>query len=210
MRREHRLARTAGVLYLVTFVTSIPALALKQPYLDGTGSASAARWATVLEVGLAVACAGTAVALLPLLRRHDEALAVGFVASRTVEAATILVGVVALLALVGSGRDGEGAAGLVAVHDAAFLVGPGLLPAVNATLLGTALHRGRRVPRPITLIGLAGAPVLLGSALATLLGGVDQVSTPAAVAAAPIALWELSLGIWLATRGLRPDIRDRT
>nr|WP_199224443.1 DUF4386 family protein [Serinibacter arcticus] len=100
-----RAARLAGVLYLVTFATSIPALALKTPALDPTAplttsAASAATWGGVLEVLLAVACVGTALLLLPAIRPAGDALALGLVAARTSEAGLILLGVVALLGVV--------------------------------------------------------------------------------------------------------------
>ncbi|GAA2244138.1 DUF4386 domain-containing protein [Herbiconiux moechotypicola] len=217
-----RLARLAGVLYLLTFVTSIPALALKTPLLTDPASAAAAgpaRWAGLLEIVLALACVGTAVALYPLTSRVAPAAALGFVASRVLEGALVLVGVMALLALAAAATasgaadadTGTAAAAaadplagaLVALHDQAFLLGPGLLPAVNAVLLGGVLWRGRLVPRIIPLVGLIGAPVLAASAVASLFGVLPQVSPLAGLAALPIALWELAIGLWLTFRGLR-------
>jgi len=207
MTTTRRLALIAGILYLVTFATSIPALALKSPFLDGaTTDPVALRWAVVLELVLAIACVGTAAALLPIVRRGDEALAVGFVASRTIEAAIIVMGVLALLAIATLG-DAAASPALVALHDWAFLLGPGILPAINAMLLAPALLRARLVPSAIPIVGLVGAPLLLASAGATLFGAVDQVSSVAALLAAPIALWEASLGVWLVVRGVRDDPR---
>ena len=208
MTDTNRLARTAGALYLLTFATSIPALALKTPFLVGaTADPTALRWAVVLELVLAVACVGTAVALLPILRRRSETLAVGFVASRTLEAAIIVTGVLAMLAIVSVGAT-EGSPALSALHDWAFLLGPGILPAVNAMLLAPALLLAGLVPRVIPIVGLIGAPLLLASAGATLFGVVDQVSTVAGLAAAPIALWEFTLGVWLLVRGVREPQRQ--
>lgn len=197
---DRRLARTAGILYLLTFATSIPALALKSPVLAGSTAADAAtlaRAGALLEVVLAVACVGTAVALFPLLRRAVPALALGFVASRVLEAGLVLLGIAALLVVVTTGDPAA-----VALHDAAFLLGPGLLPAVNALLLGTALLRTRLIPRLIPVVGLIGAPLLLVSAGATLLGVFDQVSPVAALLALPIAVWEFALGVWLTVRAV--------
>lgn len=197
---DRRLARTAGILYLLTFATSIPALALKSPVLAGSTAADAAilaRAGAMLEVVLALACVGTALALFPLLRRAVPALAVGFVASRVLEAGLVLLGIAALLVVVTTGDPAA-----VALHDAAFLLGPGLLPAVNALLLGTALLRTRLVPRPIPVVGLIGAPLLLASAGATLLGVFEQVSPVAALLALPIAVWEFALGVWLTVRAV--------
>jgi len=209
MTTSRRLAAVTGVLYLVTFATSIPALALKRPFLQGEGTAATMQWAVVLEVVLALACIGTAVAFHPIGARHDPALATGFVASRMLEASTVLTGAIALLAI-GSIRSATGAgdgaqtadAALVAIHDGAFLVGPGLLPAVNALLFGALLYRARLVPRVIPLIGMIGAPLLALSALGTIFGLHDQVSPLAGLAALPIALWEFSIGVWLIVKGV--------
>jgi hypothetical protein len=93
----------------------------------------------------------------------------------------------------------------VAIHDWAFLLGQGLIPANNALLLGWVLYRTALVPRIIPTLGLVGAPLLIASWTAIMFGLWDQISVPAAIAAAPIILWELSLGTWLATKGFRPQ-----
>lgn len=202
MTRPVRSGRIVGALYLVTFATSIPALALKAPFLagGGAGDPDAARWAALLEIVLALSCIGTAVAAYPVLAARAPLRAVGFVTSRTLEAGIVMTGVVALLALV---RTADPA--LVAVHDAAFLVGPGLLPAVNAALFGSVLLQTRLVPRVIPIVGLVGAPLLAGSALATMFGVLDQVSPVAGLLALPIGLWEFAIGVWLLARGFRME-----
>lgn len=237
MIRRRRLAVTIGVLYLITFITSIPALPLKRAFLLGEATESALHVAVILEVALALACIGTAIAFYPIGRMHSSPLSLGFVASRTLEASTIFIGVIALLS-VGTLRrattpDAVGAVGasgdavavdalntvgtstlsqdsgiieaLTAVHDWAFLIGPGLLPAANALLFGTLLFRARLVPRIIPLVGIIGAPLLTLSAFATIFGIFDQVSPWAALMALPIALWEFGIGAWLIFKGFAPD-----
>lgn len=211
MSSNRVLSAVAGWLYLLTFFTSIPALALKQPYLDSEGStsSSAVIAAVGLEFVLMVSCIGTAVALFPLLKHANEALALGFVGSRIVEGSAILLGIVVLLSLVGmEGDAGDGAGALIAVHDAAFLAGPGMLPAANAALLGTLLFRARLVPRWIPVIGLIGAPLLVLSGVLTMTGVLDQVSPLAGIAALPIAVWEFAIGVWLIAKGVR--VRETT
>lgn len=210
MPTPQRAARIAGGLYLLTVVTSIPALALKEPVLTdpGTiasaGGATALAWAALLEVILAAACVGTAVVLYPIARRQSETAALGFVAARTLEAGLVLTGVIAVLALARV-PDSATAPLIVAIHDWAFLLGPGLIPAANALCLGYLLYRSRLVPRIIPAVGLLGAPVLIASATATIFGIADQVSALAGLAALPIALWEISLGLWLVVKGFRPE-----
>ena len=79
------------------------------------------------------------------------------------------------------------------------------MPAINALLLGTLLYRSRLVPRALPILGLIGAPLLLTADIATLFGAIGQSSKVAALAALPIAVWELSLGLWLIFKGFNPS-----
>ncbi|MCB0922448.1 MAG: DUF4386 domain-containing protein, partial [Actinobacteria bacterium] len=189
MTRTRCLGFIAGALYLLTVVTSIPALALKDPVLADPTSAGAAalQWAAALEFVLALACIGTAVALFPVVRRVDEATALGFVGSRTLEAAIIVIGVIAMLGVLVAG---PAAPALVSMHDWAFLLGPGTIPAVNALLLAPLLLRAGLVPRALPLMGLVGAPLLLAASVGTLFGIIDQVSPVGFLSALLIAAWE--------------------
>ena len=208
MTRTRRLGFIAGALYLLTVVTSIPALALKDPVLADPTSAGAAalQWAAALEFVLALACIGTAVALFPVLRRVDEATALGFVGSRTLEAAIIVMGVIAMLGVLVAG---PAAPALVSMHDWAFLLGPGTIPAVNALLLAPLLLRAGLVPRALPLMGLVGAPLLLVASVGTLFGIIDQVSPVGFLSALLIAAWEIGLGFWLVIKGFNPDAVER-
>ncbi len=131
------------------------------------------------------------------------------------EAAIIVIGVVSLLAVVTlrkAGAAGSDAASLVtagralvAIRDGTFLLGPGVIPGLNAVLLGYLMYRSRLVPRVIPALGLIGAPLFLVSASASILGFNEQVSVLSGIAVVPIALWELSLGLWLTFMGFRPS-----
>lgn len=212
-----------GLLYLVTFAASIPAAfyfltpVLTDPgYVLGAGADVRVGIGGLLDLVNALAAVGTAVVLFPVLKRQSEALALGFVTSRLVEATTIVVGVVSLFAVVALRRDlgGPGATddaalttvatALVGIRDVTFHVGPGVMVAVNAMLLGTLMYRSRLVPRAIPLMGLVGAPLWLAAKGATLLGVNDDSTVWSVLAVAPIFFWELSLGIWLVLKGFRP------
>ena len=208
MTRTRCLGFIAGALYLLTVVTSIPALALKDPVLADPTSAGAAalQWAAALEFVLALACIGTAVALFPVLRRVDEATALGFVGSRTLEASIIMIGVIAMLGVLAAG---PAAPALVAMHDWAFLLGPGTIPGVNALLLAPLLLRAGLVPRILPVMGLIGAPLLLVAAVGVLFGVIDQVSPVGFLSALLIAAWEIGLGFWLMVKGFNADAVDK-
>jgi hypothetical protein len=223
MDSMRKTALIAGGLYLITFITSIPALALKGPVLHhvnfilGAGSQTSVIWAGFLDVACALAGIGTALALYPVARRHSQTAAMGFIASRVVEATIIVVGVISLLSIVTLRQHVAGAAGtdaatlvttgrsLVAIHNWTFLLGPGVMSGVNGLFLGYVMFKSRLVPRMIPIVGLIGAPILLASSTATMFGAFGQTSTWGVLAGFPIGLWEFSLGIWLVVKGFRPS-----
>jgi len=212
MTSTRRTALVAGAFYLLTFV-SIPTLALYTPvhepgYVSGPGPDGPVILGGVLELVVALAGIGTAVVLYPVVKRQNAALALGFVSSRVLEAATIVGGVVALFSVVtlrqaDVGPDGDitGQA-LVALHDW-FRMGQAYVPAVNALLLGTLLYRSRLVPRFLPTLGLVGAPLLVVASTAQMFGGSDSPLWGLLVL--PIAAWELSLGVYLVVKGFRPS-----
>src|ERR1043165_9288851 len=107
MSLDQKRARVFGVLYLITYVTSIPALALYQPVLDdpvgyiaGAGHDTQILLAALLELLLIIANIGTAVVILPIMRRLNEELAIGYVTARLVECTFILVGILCVLGIV--------------------------------------------------------------------------------------------------------------
>lgn len=216
MTAARRYALVAGVMYLVTFVTSIPALPLLEPVTDhtdfvlGAGSEGKVLVGGVLELLVALSGVATAVALYPVTRRVSQSLALGFVTSRLLEGALIATGVVSILSVVTLRQDpaGSGEAelvavsqALVAVRDWTFTFGPGVMPALNALLLAPMLYRARLVPSVLPLLGLAGAVLLLASTTAVVFGGIERYSPPTFLFAVPIALWELGLGLWLLVKG---------
>ena len=212
-----RTALVAGILYLVTFAASIPAVLLLQPvltdprYIVGPGADTRVIGGAFLDLVNALACIGTAVALFSVVRREHEGLALGFVMTRMFEAAVIMIGVVSLLAVV-TLRQGPAAGtneaaliavgqGLVAVRNWTFLLGPSLMPGFNALLLGSLLYRSGLVPRLIPALGLVGGPLLIASTIATLFGITATTSPTAAIATLPIFLWELFVGLWMTFKG---------
>ena len=207
-------ALVAGVFYLLTFV-SIPTLALYAPvhnpnYVVGPGPDTGVLFGGILEIIVALAGIGTAISLYPVLRRQNEELALGFIGSRVLEAATIFAGVAFLLTVVSLRQAGAGPEALVTgralvdLYDRMFLVGQSFMPAVNAVLLGTLLYQSRVVPRALPLLAFIGVPLLVGSDIGVLFGLIGRSSAAAGLAVLPIALWEFSLGVWLVVKGFRP------
>jgi uncharacterized protein DUF4386 len=218
-----RTAFVAGALFIITFVTSIPAaLVLYTPVLDhanyiiGAGADNRIALGALLEMILIIANVGTAVVLFPILKRQNEGLALGYVTARLVESAFIAIGILSLLAIVTLRQDVGGAAGagslvtvgrsLVAIHDWTFLLGPGWVVGVgNGLILGYLMYRSGLVPRGMAILGLIGGPLIIASGTAVLFDVFEPGSAPQVIATAPEFVWELSLGIYLMVKGFKPS-----
>jgi hypothetical protein len=223
MSSTRKTALIAGALFVITFLTSIPAaLFLYSPVLDhadyivGAGADNRIALGALLEMILIIANIGTAVVLFPILKRQNEGLALGYVAARIVESTFIATGIVSLLAIVTLRQDVGGAGGagslvplgrsLVAIHDGTFLLGPGWVVGVgNGLILGYLMYRSGLVPRVMAMLGLIGGPLIIASGTAVLLGVFKPGSAPQVIATAPEFVWELSLGIYLMVKGFKPS-----
>jgi hypothetical protein len=220
-----KIARVTGVLFLITYITAIPAFfvfyapVLDGPrYIVGSGAETSVSLGAFLELVLIIANIGTAVVLWPVLKRVNEILALGYVTARVVECAFIAIGLLSLLTVVALRQDLAGAAGadgaslvavgqsLVALHGWTFVLGPGFVVGVgNGLILGYLMYRSALVPRRMAMLGLVGGPLIIASGAAVVLGVIEAGGVWQSIAAIPEFLWELSLGIWLIVKGFNPS-----
>jgi hypothetical protein len=223
MNHPQRIARVFGVLYLITFATSIPALfvfyapVLADPrYIVGAGAGNSVQWGAFLEMILIISNIGTAVVLYPILKRQNEILILGYVTARIMESVFIAVGLLSLLTIVTlqqeatAGADAASlltaGASLVALKNWTFLLGPGFMVGVgNGLLLGYLMYTSRLVPRGMAVLGLIGGTLIIASGIAVLFGIIEAGGVVQAIATLPEALWELLLGIWPIVRGFNPS-----
>ena len=211
-----------GVLYLVTFVTSIVALllyevVLRHPrsYIAGAGHDKQVLFGAVLELLLIIANIGTAVVIFPIVKRQNEELALGYVTARLVESTFILVGIVCMLGIitlrqqVAGPAEGTTAYTLAAIKDWTFLLGPGWVVGWgNGLILGYLMYRSRLVPRQAAWLGLIGGPLIIVSGTVILFGGNHPSSTLHSlqgIVSIPEILWELFLGVYCTVWGFRQD-----
>lgn len=221
MDPTRRVSLAAGILYVLTFV-SIPTLALYKPVKDhvatfilGAGSDTGLLWGAASEIIVGLAGIGTAVVLYPVAKQVSQTAALGFVTARVLETSLIFVGVISVLTITtlrtaGAGTPADSASlvtaghSLVAVYNWTFLLSQSLMPVACDLLLGYVLYRSGLVPRIFPIVAFVGAPLLLASDIAVFFGAYANVSALAALAALPVALFELSLGIWLVVKGFKP------
>jgi hypothetical protein len=153
MQDDQRHGRIFGLLFILTFVTSILAYILFQDILDDPaayiaedGKDNVMYLAVLLEFFLIVANVGTAVVLYPIAKRQNQALAIGFVAARIIESVFIAAGTIFILGVVSLRQDSPDAAdlavSLAALKDWTFLFGPGFtVPLGNGLILGYLMYR---------------------------------------------------------------------
>ena len=217
MADDQRTARIFGVLFIITFITSIPALALYQPVLDdpvgyiaGGGDDAKIYLGVLLELLLIIANVGTAVVLYPIVRRQNEILSIGYVTARVMESVFIAAGIIFVLGIVSLRADDPSASALAvslaALKDWTFLLGPGFIVGWgNGLILAYLMYKSRLVPRAMTWFGLIGGPLIILSGIGVLFDVFDAGSPVQGLATAPEFIWELSLGVYCTVWGFKRD-----
>ena len=209
-----------GVLFIIASATAVLGALLYGPIItgpeyliNGAANGSQVTLGALNELILACAAIGTGIMLYPHLRKHNESLALGYVCFRLFEAAVITVGLVGVLTLLTVSRDFAGAAApdaaayratgtaLLAVREWAFILGPNLLLGVNTLLCSYVLFRTKLVPRPIAVLGLTGATLMTLAGPLLMFGLLQLGSLALVLLAAPVALYEMILAVWLIAKG---------
>lgn len=222
MSLDQKRARWFGVLYLITFVTSIPALALYESalrhpvaYINGAGHDKQILLGAFLELILIIANIGTAVVIVPIMWRRYQELSIGYVTARIVECTFILVGIVAMVGIVtlrqqvAGTAEGTVAYTLAAIKDWTFLLGPGWVVGWgNGLILGYMMYRTGLVPRRWCWLGMIGGPILIVFGTAVIFTGNNPSSGLATLknlSALPEGVWELFLGVYCTFWGFRKE-----
>jgi hypothetical protein len=216
MTSLRKTALAGGILYLLTFLGSIPAAILVGPalndpsYVLGAGADQQVGLGAILELVNVFGLIGCGIVFFSVVRRVHEGLAIGYLATRLFEGAIITISVVSLLSIitlrqqVAAGADGESlvpvASALVAVRNWALAIGANMAP-FNALMLGTALYRARLGPRWMPALGIVGAPILISFVVGLILGVAHPGTLFHLVAVLPFFVWELALGLWLTFKG---------
>jgi hypothetical protein len=218
---SRRTALVVGVLFILTFITSIAGELLygsvltDHTYITGVGADTRVFLGAFFELFLIITNIGCAVVLFPLLKRQNEAIALGYVAIRLVECIFILVGILSVLAVVSLRQSAGGAdAGslitvgksLIAIKNWAWLLGPGFMDGIGTGLmLGWLMYRSGLAPRRVALLGVVGGPLLAVSGAAVLFGVIKTGSPWQGVATIPEVIWEGYLALWLTFKGFSPS-----
>jgi len=217
-----RIARITGWLWIITFVTSIPArfvfygpvLEDGKDYIlgDGSDAMTLIAFGAVLELILIIANIGTAVLPYSIHKRQSEPGALAFVTARVMECVYIAVGILFMLAIstlrqdAPSGADPALGQGFEAVYEWAFRLGPGFFVGVgNGLILGWLMYTSELVPRGLSIFGLIGGPLIIIAGVLVMFDVIEGSGPIQGLMTIPEAFWELSLGFYLAFKGFRSD-----
>ena len=218
MFSTRQTAIAVGVFFLLSHVTSVAAAFVffapvlgSDDYVLSSTPDTALLTGGVLEVILALAVVATSVAIFPLVRRHSEGFAIGYVALRTLEAGVILTGAVAMMTVSSlheaalQSADPEPYVAIstaaTSLYSWAFIVGPGLICPVNTVVLAVVLFRAGLVARFIPVLGFFGAPLVFALNLTKVFGVAEQLPEWASIGVVPLFAWEICLAVYLIVKG---------
>ena len=208
-----------GVLFITATVAAILAGILIKPILDDpdylinvSANKNQVLIGVLLELITAGAVVGTAVMLFPVFKKHNEALALGYVGGRSIEGIIIIVGAIGALLLLTLSQEYVAQAPdassfptlgtlLIAVRDWTLLLGPMIVFSLNALILNYLFYQSGLVPQFISVWGLIGAPLVLAAGLLVMFGRTPPISTIVILLTLPIALNEMVLAVWLIVKG---------
>ena len=220
---SRKTAIIVGVLYIVATVAGVLTIAPLASLQEGPGIlANAAAnenrmiMLVVLELIMAVAVAGVAFMIYPVLIRNadteiKEGLALWYVGTRITEGAIFVVAILATLSLMSLSQEfvkagapdasyfQTGGTVLLATSDFAWMLGQSIF-CIGALMLYYLLFQSKIIPRWLSVWGLIGAPLMFVASLSLVVTG-DPNSTFSTVLYAPLALQEMVFALWLIVKG---------
>lgn len=207
-------ARIVGVLFIVASATAIAGgsllLPLSEPdYLTATAAAEGEIVSGVLlELVLVMSVVAIAALLYPVLKRQNDGLALGYLGARSLEGILLLAAAVTGLVVLSLGRDftvdsaGVQPLGdtLLATREWTYLIGSLVMLGVSALILNSLLYRSSLVPAWLSIWGLFAGGLIAVRGLMEMYG-IDLSGVMQGVLAAPIAIQEMVLAVWLIVKG---------
>jgi hypothetical protein len=223
MNSDRKTAIAVGVLFLFGFAGAFGPVMVK-PILDDPmylakifENQNTVMMGVLAQLVMALACAGIAIGLYPILKKYNEALALGAVGFRLIENIFQMVAALALLILLTLSREAVQATGpaasdfraagslLHAMHFWSAFVLAHFGFCLGALMYYYVFYRSGLIPRWLSVWGMVGILMHLTGALITMFAQVDPFSTSTSLLSIPIGLNELVLAGWLIVKGFNPS-----
>ncbi len=207
MDSNRKIAIIVGVLFITAIVAGMLRYFLLDPILDAPdylSNVSANENRVIIGALsffiLAVALAGIAIVIYPILKKHNEALALGYVGARIVEGVLFIVAIITILTLLTLSQEFVKAGApdasyfqtlgdlLLAVRHYAYNVLWPITLGLGALMFYYLLYQSKLIPRWLSVWGLIGATLFPAS-----FGGGALVL--------PLVVNEMVLAVWLIVKG---------
>ncbi len=215
MNSNRKTAIIVGVLFIIATVAYSLGVILLDPILGGSDyltSASENENQVIIGAFLvlidSVAVAGIGIVIYPVLKKYNEALALGYAGARIVEGVLFIVNVITILTLLTLSQEFVKAGALdascyqtfgtilLAAGDWTFLLGFGLAFTLSALILNFVLYQSKLVPRWLSVWGFVGA-ILLWVYYLLQPFSINRVE----ILFLPIAVQEMVFAVWLIVKG---------
>ena len=224
MNSNRRIAIAVGVLFMVATGAAVSQFAFRgslaaPDYLtEIAADGSQVTFAALLDLIMIAAIFAIPVVLFPILQKHNENLARGYLAARIFEGVVLVIGTISLLSLLTLSREFVAAGTpdvaryqilggfLLAAGDTTLLVGGLIIFSLTALILNVALYKSRLIPRFLSGWGVIGVPLMFSGGVLTLFGVIGgSFSTIGTVLMAPLAVQEMVFALWLIVKGFNPS-----
>ena len=226
MKTERKIAIITGVLFIIATTTSLLGNSFTAPilnapdYLTGiSANGNQVMLGALFSLIAAATSASIAISLYPILKRYNESLALGAVCFRLIEGAFYIVPVLCLLLLLTLSQEFVNTGGqsisyfqilgslLLAARDISGFVLGAISFSIGALMYYCVFYQSKLIPRWLSGWGLIGAVLMiLGSVLTLVDGPPFSISGMLLLLAAPIAVQEMVLAVWLIVKGFNPSV----
>jgi hypothetical protein len=224
MNSSKTTARIVGVLFLIAMVASLLGGGLVESIITAPDYLIAVSEnetqviiGVLLELINGIAVVGIGVLMFPILKQHNENIALGYLGFRIIESVFCCVIVISPLSLITLSQEylKAGAAdaayfqtvGTLSIAERAG-VSSLLIPiffSLGALLFYYLLYQSKLLPRFISVWGFIGAVLILTLNLLLILNLLEEGMSTVLIFALPIILNEIFLGIWLIVKGFSPS-----
>lgn len=221
MNVNKKIARIAGMFYLAATIAGLVSIGLTESTVGASDylvkvseNESQILLGAFFELMMAVAVAGIAVTVYPVLRQHNASIAIGYIGARIVEGVIFLLDVVMLLTLLTLSREFVDAGGqdtsyfqtlgelLLAARDWAGHVAldVAVFP-VGALIFNYLLYQAKLVPAWLSGWGFLGAILYWSASVLVMFDVIEPLSTVHIILQAPLGIQEIIFAVWLIVKG---------
>lgn len=224
MNSNRKRTIIAGALYIVGTVAGVlsiaPAVDAADYLLKASSNANQVLFGALFQFIMTIAYVGFAITLYPILRKHMESLATGFLSFRIIAAVLNIIGFISLLLILSlsqqyvktgtpdssyfqtlgdllrSGRD--------FVNHVAMI----LATSVGGLMFYLLMFKTKLIPRWLSLWGFIGTIFTIFASILVMFHVIEIITSTYIVLNLPLILLEIVLAIWFILKGFDSNVLD--